>query len=213
MANKMKTCMIIGSAPFGDSAILKEFSVEEAYVICADGGLDTALANNITPDLIIGDFDSVHAELPDNIETIRLPVAKDDTDMMAAIKIAFRRGYNNFVLLGALGGRFDHSYANLSALAYISLLGGQAVLADGNCKIFLVRSSRITLTEMKGCTLSVFPFGCPSCTVSYQGMLYPLTEYCLKADVPLGVSNQIIQDTAEITVHSGNALVVVLSET
>lgn len=211
MANKMKTCMIIGSAPIEDGAIFQEFSADEAYVICADGGLDTALANGISPNLIIGDFDSVVAVPPDNIEIIRLPVAKDDTDMMAAIKEGFRRGYDNFVLLGALGGRFDHSYANLSALAYIVSLGGRAVLADNNCKIFLIHSSRITLTKMEGCTISVFPFGCPSCTVSYQGMLYPLTEHCLHSDTPLGVSNKIVQNTAEIIVHSGDALVIVLT--
>lgn len=207
----MKTCMIIGSAPIDDAAVFKEFLSDEVFVICADGGLDTALANNITPDLIIGDFDSVTASLPDSIETIRLPAAKDDTDMMAAIKVGIRRGFDNFVLLGALGGRFDHSYANLSALSYISALGGKAVLADSHCKIFLMHGSRITLTEMKGYTVSVFPFGCPSCTVSYQGMLYPLTEHCLHAEFPLGVSNEIVEDSAEIMVHSGDALVMVLT--
>ncbi len=206
----MTTCMIIGSAPLEGAAIFQEFSPDEAYVICADGGLDTALANNITPNLIIGDFDSVTSVPPENIEIIRLPVAEDDTDMMAAIKEGFRRGYTSFVLLGALGGRFDHSYANLSSLAYILSLGGKAVLADNHCKIFLIHSSRLTLTKMTGCTVSVFPFGCPSCTVSYQGMLYPLTEYCLHADTPLGVSNKVLEDTAEITVHSGDALVVAL---
>lgn len=207
----MKTCMIIGSAPIDDAKVFDEFPANESYVICADGGLDTALVNNITPNLIIGDFDSVTGELPDNIETIRLPAAKDDTDTMAAVKEGFRRGYNNFVLLGALGGRFDHTYANLSTLAYISSLGGKAVLANHNCKIFLIHSSRLTLTKMVGCTVSVFPFGCSSCTVSYDGMLYPLTEYCLHADIPLGVSNQVVNDKAGIIVHSGDALVVALS--
>lgn len=211
MAAKMKTCMIIGSAPIQNNSVFQEFMIDETFVICADGGLDTAMVNNITPNLIIGDFDSAKTVPPENIETIRLPVAKDDTDTMAAIKTAFRRGFEDFVLLGTMGGRFDHTYANLSALQYIVSNGGKAVMAGDDSKIFLIRDSRLILTKMSGCTVSVFPFGCPCCTVSYQGMLYPLTEKCLNANFPLGVSNRIINDNAEITVHSGDALVIVMN--
>jgi thiamine pyrophosphokinase len=211
MEYEMKSCVIIGSAPFENDKIFTEVDWENSFVICADGGVDTALQNHITPDLIVGDFDSVRGELPENIETIKLRIEKDDTDMMAAIRIALERGFRDFMLLGAIGGRFDHSYANLCALQFLASQGCKAVLAGQGCRVFLLNGGRLTLQKLKGSTVSVFPFGVSSCTVSYGGLKYPLTNACLTPDNPLGVSNEITKDDAWIVVHSGNALIFVLS--
>lgn len=206
----MKKCVIIGAVPITDDSVLKEISSGD-YVICADGGVDTALTYKIKPDLIIGDFDSVKNELPQNIETIRLKTEKDDTDMMAAVKQGLSRGYRDFVLLGALGGqRFDHSFANLCTLQYLCQNGCKALILDENCRVFLLKGGRLTLGKMKGKTVSVFPFGCVSCKVSYIGLKYPLTNAMLTSENPLGTSNQVVCDLAQITVHNGSALIVVL---
>ena len=114
MGNEMKRCIILGSAPVEDGGIFDRFDAQDAFLICADGGMDTARKYGIHPDLLIGDFDSMQGSLPDGIETIRLKPEKDDTDLLAAVREGLQRGYREYILLGALGGeRFDHSYANL----------------------------------------------------------------------------------------------------
>ena len=211
MEYEMNQCVIIGSAPCESDGDFREIDWENSFVICADGGLDLALRQNITPNLIIGDFDSVKNQLPNNIETIRLQTEKDDTDMMAAIRIAIKRGYRDFILLGALGGRFDHSFANLCAMQFLAAQGCKAMIIGQGCRVFLLNGGRLTLSRLKGSTVSVFPFGTTSCTVTYEGLKYPLTEVRLSADYPLGVSNLIIAENARVMVHDGNALIIVLT--
>jgi len=211
MESEMKKCVIIGSAPCEYGGVLDEIDIEDSYIICADGGLDIALEHHLVPNLLIGDFDSVKSELPGNIETIRLHREKDDTDMMAAIKEAIKRGYRDFTLLGALGGRMDHSFSNFCALQYLASQGCKAVIVDKDCRVFLLTGGRLTLSGLKGRTVSVFPFGVGFCTVSYQGMKYPLREACISSGNPIGVSNEITADQAQIIVHSGNVLVFLLS--
>ena len=212
MAAEIKKCIIIGSAPSKEESMLEELDFDHSFVICADGGYDTARRWGIQPDLIIGDFDSLRSELPEGLEIIRLAVEKDDPDMMAALRVALERGYRDFVLVGALGGdRFDHTYANLSALQFVATQGGKAMIADGNTKVFLLPGGRLTLKDLAGSTVGVFPFGCPSCTVSYEGLKYPLHHDTLYSEVPLGVSNSIVAPVACITVHRGNALIILIS--
>ena len=114
-------------------------------------------------------------------------------------------------LIGGLGGdRFDHSMANLDVLLYISKHGGSAVLCTEDTKVFVVRCGRIVLTELKGATVSVFPFDGSSCNLTYEGLQYPLEKKDLSAGSSLmGVSNCIISDRAEIRVNIGCALVIV----
>lgn len=207
----MNKCVIIGSAPAEDDDIFNIIDMKDSFVICADGGLDIALKNKITPDLIIGDFDSVKSELPKGIEAIRLNTEKDDTDMMAAIKEGIKRGYKEFELICALGGRFDHSFANFCALQYLALQGCKALIAAKDCRVFLLTSGRLALSKLKGSTVSVFPFGADSCTVSYEGLKYPLNKAKLSSNSPIGVSNEIITDDAQIIIHGGNALIFLLS--
>ena len=211
MGYEMNKCVIIGSAPFENYEVFQEIDWKNSFVICADGGVDVALLNHITPNLIIGDFDSIKGELPKNIETIKLQIEKDDTDMMAAIRTGLKRGYREYILLGALGGRFDHSFANLCALQYLASQGCKATLVAQGCRVFLLNGGRLNLSKLKGSTVSVFPFGTASCTVSYIGLKYPLTEARLSVDNPLGVSNEIIAEDARIILHNGNALIIVLS--
>lgn len=208
---KDKKCMIIGAAPLASGAVFEEFDPKEHYVICADAGYDTAVQYGVRPDLVIGDFDSAAKRPPETIRTIKLPVEKDVTDMMGAVMVGQKLGYKTFVLIGGLGGdRFDHSMANLDVLLYISKHGGSAVLCTEDTKVFVVRCGRIVLTELKGATVSVFPFDGSSCNLTYEGLQYPLEKKDLSASSSLmGVSNCIISDRAEIRVNIGCALVIV----
>lgn len=204
-------CMIIGASPLKDDRIFKEFSPEEYFIICADGGFETAMRFGIQPDLVIGDFDSATDLPPDDWPTILLPVEKDVTDMQAAVMEGFKRGYSSFVLIGGMGGaRLDHTIANMQVLVYIAEHGGRALMADSTTKIFLITGGKLSLTGMKGAIVSVFPFKEPTCTVTYCGLQYPLDHGVLATGGTLmGVSNAIVEDTADIIVHSGMALILV----
>jgi len=204
-----KICVIIGSAPVA-AGELREMDRKNRFVVCADGGYDAAMQSGVIPDLLIGDFDSIRSELPKDVETIRLKVEKDDTDTFAAVKEGMRRGYRRFELYGVLGGeRMDHSFASLCVLQYLASQGCKAVILDGSRRVFLMDGGRLTLSGMKGRTVSVFPFGCSTCEVTYSGLKYPLEEAVLESSIPLGASNRILEETAQITVSSGDALVFV----
>ncbi|KFI45559.1 thiamine pyrophosphokinase [Bifidobacterium bohemicum] len=96
----------------------------DSLVIAADGGLDHVHTLGIAPDIVIGDFDSAEAKAPAGAETITLPTEHDDTDMLSALKIGWSRGCRRFHIYGGLGGRIDHSAANLQYLALLARRGG-----------------------------------------------------------------------------------------
>ena len=211
MAAEKQECMIIGASPIPNGRIFKEFDPRGYFVICADGGYETALKFGVTPDLIVGDFDSAKEPPPKGLNCLTLPVEKDVTDTMFAVIKGFSKGLRSFVLLGCLGGaRFDHSIANLEVLQYIREHGGHGMIADEKTKVFLIHDSKLRMTEMKGATVSVFPYNGPTCNVTYTGLEYPLSHDTLTCGgLVMGVSNSIVSDEAEIRVHLGTALVVV----
>lgn len=204
--------MIIGAAPISSRQIFKEFNPKYYYVICADAGYESALKAGVQPDLIVGDFDSAGGPPPDTLNCLTLPVEKDVTDTMFAVMKGFSMGFRSFLLLGCLGGeRFDHSLANLEVLQYIREHGGHCIMADHHTKIFLLHDERLKMTSMAGATVSVFPYNGSACVVSYTGLQYPLTRSQLSCGgFPMGVSNRVADDPAEIRVHNGSALVVVI---
>lgn len=211
MAAEKQKCMIIGASPILDGQVFQEFDPKDYFVICADGGYETALKLGLVPDLVVGDFDSAQKRPPASLRTLVLPVEKDVTDTMFAALKGLAKGLRDFVLLGCLGGpRFDHSLASIETLLYLRDHGAWGFLADERTKVFLLREEKLRITKLKGATVSVFPYGCPTCTVSYTGLQYPLTRGSLTVGgLLMGVSNSITADDAEIKVHSGTALVAV----
>lgn len=211
MAAEKQKCMIIGASPILDGRVFQEFEPKDYFVICADGGYETALKLGLVPDLVVGDFDSAQKRPPASLRTLVLPVEKDVTDTMFAALKGLAKGLRDFVLLGCLGGpRFDHSLASIETLLYLRDHGAWGFLADERTKVFLLREEKLRITKLKGATVSVFPYGCPTCTVSYTGLQYPLTRGSLTVGgLLMGVSNSIVSDDAEIKVHSGTALVAV----
>ena len=106
-----KICSIICGAPCS-------FDRERVsgYVIAADSGLDRCLSAGITPDLVVGDFDSAKSDVPSGIESVRVKPEKDDTDTVLAANIAIERGYNELRFFCAVGGRISHTLANIQML-------------------------------------------------------------------------------------------------
>ncbi len=211
MAAEKRECMIIGASPIGGGRAFREFDLENYYIICADAGFETAQKAGIKPDLVVGDFDSAKTPPPKDVKCMTLPVEKDVTDTMFAAMKGLSKGYRDFVLLGCLGGpRFDHTLASLEVLRFLRDHGGRGYLGDEHTKVFMISDEKLTITGMKGATVSVFPYGCLSANVSYTGLQYPLSREDLSiGGLSMGVSNAITADRAVIRVHRGTALVVV----
>lgn len=208
MGKKMSRCVIIGSAPVEQAGALKKYLREGDTILCADGGLDTAARMGVIPQLVAGDFDSCIGKPSKEIPVIRLPVKKDDTDLMFCVKEGLRRGFDDFLILGATGGRLDHTYGNLGVLLYLANRGAKNLLADPQNQAFVAISGTWEIKADQGTAVSVFPYGCSKCCVSYQGLAYPLDHGVLSAEEPVGVSNLVIHDTAKIEVHQGPVLVI-----
>lgn len=169
-------------------------------IIGADRGYERAMALGVTPQVILGDFDS--AQRPDRPDIeVHSPI-KDDTDSILAVNRALEAGCKEIVLLGALGGRVDHTLANLQTLLYIRDRGARGWLLGGGTAITAIRDESLEVERMDG-YLSVFAADGPCRGVTLEGLFYPLREAELTCCYPLGVSNQFVAPTARITVEKG----------
>ncbi len=197
----MKKCVIIGSAPINNYEKIKKH-INDAFVIYCDGGLKHQNVLNVKPNLIVGDFDSY--KMPEtDVETIVLPCEKDDTDTFYAVKEAIKRGFSEFVLIGVMGGRFDHTMGNISMLLYLYEKGKNAEIIDDYSQIkiignateyisdeFLYFSLNNILGDAKG--------------VNVKNAKYPLENADIKASSAIGVSNEVLKGkTAEVYINDG----------
>lgn len=207
-----KRCVIIGSSPDTDIEIMKKNIKSDDFIVCADGGYLLAQKAGITPNLIIGDFDSSPFPENCNCEVISLPVMKDDTDTNYCVRECIKRGFRDFILMGVTGGRTDHTIANFCTLKYLADRDIVAEMIDSKMLSFVLNEGSKIITAKKGMTFSVFPFGCNFCEITLKGFLYELDRGRLTADFPLGVSNQITDDNAQLIVHNGSVLVIILED-
>jgi thiamine pyrophosphokinase len=199
-------CIIIAGAP-GFSGFT---AAAGDYIIAADSGYRHALAAGIKPDILIGDFDSLEC-VPQNIQSIKSPAVKDDTDTFLAVRHAISLGYKNFLLLGALGGRLDHQTANIAACAFIAEQGGYCEIRDSKNIIIAIKDSQICLAKIENWSVSVFSYSDRSIGVTLAGLKYTLENAALTNTFPIGVSNEFAEDTATVEVKDG-VLLIIMSE-
>ena len=185
-------------------------STEDAdLVVCADTASLAAKKEGIVPHAVIGDFD--HAAHEDQLagekKVLRFSSVKDDTDTMLCVKYALNRGAREIVIVGGIGGRLDHTFANIQTLSFIRTHGAVGTILDGDHLVTEV-SSHVTLKKGAYDYASVFALD-PVCRdISLKGFKYEGEHIDLTSDFPLGVSNEITAETAEISVGEGNLLVI-----
>ena len=177
---------------------------KDAFVIAADGGLLHTKAHGVTVDLAVGDFDSL-GTLPEGVETIRFPVMKDDTDMALAVNEGLARGCDTFFLFGGMGGRLDHTLANMALVLSLAQKGVSAYLV-GKEGVLTAITSGDELVFSKDCKgiLSVFAADEVAEGVTIAGLLYPLEQGTLQNSRALGVSNHFRGQVAKVSVEKGN---------
>ncbi len=180
-------------------------------VIAADGGADVAQALGLRPDVVIGDMDSVTAEARTRLEqeavVISHPRRKDETDTELAIRYAVESGASEIILLGALGGRVDHSLANILILAHPLLKNIPARIVSGDTEIWMVHREA-QITGDVGDIVTLLPLGMNAVGVSTQGLEWELADSTLEFGAARGVSNVMTRSLARVTVREGTLLAI-----
>ena len=202
---KERICAVVAGGP--EEGMPCEPVPENAFILCADSGLHLAERLHRSPDLVLGDFDSLGA-VPVHLPHMTVPVEKDDTDTMLAVRTALEKGYRDIRIFGAFGGRLDHTLANLQTLEYLRQHGADGLLCGvRDSARMLCGGETLRLPARHGWSLSLFAWS-ECCTgVCASGVYYPLADGTLTRSFPLGVSNRITAEYAEISCGSGMLLV------
>ena len=199
-----RRCAIFTARCEGDPAQAYERR-EGDLILCADAGYAFARKLGLRPDAVIGDFDSADAPTEENV--IRHPVIKDDTDMILCARYALEMGVTEILIVGGLGGRLDHTLANLQALGWLAAQGVRAELCDGRVRVWALHNDSIRIPRTAG-KLSLFALDGVCEGVWSRGVKYPLDGDVLTPLFPLGMGNDFTENEAEIGVERGTLLVI-----
>jgi thiamine pyrophosphokinase len=184
---------------------------EYAWVIAADSGLDQAYRLGISPDLVVGDMDSVSAASLARATAAgtaieRHPVDKDATDLELAIRAAARAGYDRATIIGGTGGRIAHTLANAMVLLQDHSLSLEWRTARATILALHVDESHV-FQRSRGTLLSVIAVGSEARCMS-EGLRWPLDGISLASGSTRGISNEIVADRARVLVTGGQVLTV-----
>lgn len=179
---------------------------EGDLLIAADGGYRYLKGMGMEPDVLLGDFDSLEM-VPEHRHLIRHSPIKDDTDMALAVAYAEAEGYQTFFLYGGLGGRLDHTLANLQLLTQMARKGQEAWLIGQGLILTAVTNGRLLFPKQAGGMISVFCQGEQARGVYESGLKYELANAVLTCDRALGVSNEFTGAPGSIAVKDGTLLV------
>ncbi len=202
----MKKCVIITSYIEGNLSRLMEGEHPD-LILCADGGYDHAQRAGIVPDFLMGDFDSLSGSVQPGIETITFPAEKDDTDTGLCLRAAMERGCDDILIIGGLGGRFDHALANIQLMAAAVDQVTRIAMKDRKNYITILKDGQLRLPRKNNAHLSVLSLSDTSLGVCLEGVKYPLSDYTMTRTFPLGVSNEFAEDQAKISVKKGTLFV------
>ena len=203
----MRRCVIIGGAGIARYDEVKSYLRAGDYAIYCDSGLRHREALDLAPDLIIGDFDS-HPDPHLPVETITLPCEKDDTDTVYAVKEALKRGFEDFLLLGVVGGRLDHSLGNVSILLYLDSLGKRGLIVDDYSEMEIVSRQEAEVGP-EFPYFSLLNISGTARGITLENAKYPLKDAEIRCDYQYGVSNEPLPGkTARICLKEGQLLLI-----
>jgi thiamine pyrophosphokinase len=204
--------VIVANAPDLDAMPYRALIGAAELVVAADGGALPLMRLGILPSVVIGDLDSLDDGsqrylLEQGVELQRAPRAKDETDLELALLYVAERTAGPIDVLGALGGRWDHTLANVGLLALPELRGRRVRLLDDRQALFLVQGEA-ELSGHKGDTISLVPLTPEVHDVTTRGLLYPLDGATLRYERARGISNVLLEPPGHVSIGAGLLLVV-----
>lgn len=211
----MKYLVVSGGHAKDDfvTEVIKQGGFE--LVVAADSGMDFLYRTGIMPDLIVGDLDSAKSEALDyfrqfeQIDMCVLNPQKDETDTEFAVRESIRRGADDITIVGGTGTRIDHVLGNVALLGIGLEENIRIRMLDEYNRVRMIDSPLvIKRQEQYGKYISLVPYSDKVTGVTLTGLKYPLTDYTMGGFNSLGISNEIIEEEASISLTSGKLLVI-----
>lgn len=203
----MERCVIVGGADISGYEYIKSQIRDDDFFIYCDGGLKHMENLDRKPGLIVGDFDS-HEDPHMDIETITLPCEKDDTDTYFAVKEAIKRGYEDFLLIGVVGNRFDHTMGNISILLYLDSHGKKGMIIDDYSVMQIVSDEPVYIDDSYS-YFSLLNISGTAKGIDITGAKYPLENGEITPEYQYGISNEVLPGKAAgVSVKEGCLLLV-----
>ncbi len=203
----MKKCIIIGGADIANYSKVKQFLSPNDFYIYCDSGLKHQPELGYVPDLIVGDFDSF-SKPNVAVETIVLPCEKDDTDSVYAVKEAVKRGFDEFLLLGMVGNRLDHTLGNVSVLLFLEQQGKHGVILDDYSEMEVVVEKPVHIPDRYS-YFSLLNISGTANGIIIKNAKYPLDQKTITCEYQYGISNEVLPGkTAEVSVADGKLLLI-----
>lgn len=203
----MDRCVIVGGADIKNYAFIRENLCTDDYVIFCDSGLKHLKNLQVQPSLIVGDFDS-HENPHLDVKTIILPCEKDDTDTVFAVKEAINRGFDDFLLIGVVGARLDHTLGNVSILLYLDSLGKKGRIIDDYSEMEIVSEKPVSIADSYS-FFSLLNITGYAKGITITGAKYPLVNGEISCEYQYGVSNEVLpSENTVVTVNYGKLLLI-----
>lgn len=200
-------CVIIGGADINNYEEIKKHLKNDDFYIFCDCGLKHKENLEIKPHLIVGDFDS-HDKPETTTEIIVLPREKDDTDTFFAVKEAIKRGYDDFLLIGVVGNRLDHTLVNVSILNYLYEKGINGKIIDDYSEMEIISDEVAEVTDDCSYFSLLNLFGISE-GVTIKNAKFPLDNGTITPEYQYATSNEVLKGhTAEISVKKGKLLLI-----
>lgn len=203
----MSRCVIVSGAEIGDYAAVRKYFKNDDFNIFCDCGLRHQKELGIKANLIVGDFDSYTR--PDTaVETMVLPCEKDDTDTVFAVKEGIKRGFSEFLIVGAIGQRFDHTLGNLYILDLLDSADKNGVIVDDYSEMELVSKTPKYIDDSFS-FFSLLNITGEAKGITIKNAKYPLDNAQIKTSYQYGISNEVLKDlVAEVSVKCGKLLLI-----
>lgn len=203
--------LLVSGGEKTEKSLIKKY-MKDRITVCADGGIKNFTNTDLKPDLVVGDFDSVNEKdikfiKDNNIEIKKYMPVKDSTDTEIAIEILKSRNCDDIIILSATGSRFDHTIANIFLLEKLFKSGIKAQIINSNNIVIYAESGVYKIFKDEFKYISVISLS-EETVYSSKGLFYETDKLKIKRSSSRGVSNEILNENAEIIIHSGKCLII-----
>ena len=215
-----KRAIVVCGGDIKDYGYFSGYFEKSDHVICVDSGARHLIKMNVRPDCIIGDLDSIFEDdfkkfADDGIPVIKYPQQKDETDSELAVKLAIDEGFDEIILIGALGLRFDHSFANVFLLKSILESGIKGWIVDEKNRVTVI-DRQIDIKKEQDIKVSLLPLSDKVTGITTEGLFYPLQDAEMVMGPTRGISNEFDfdhpGDHARVSIKTGHLIVFLTSD-